>query len=54
MLNGLCRFHCGKGRKIPSDIKPLFHETVKQRMEYAPLKYTPRATWKKGTETYVS
>ena len=48
------RFHCGKGRKIPEDIHPQFHESVKHRMEYAPLNYKPRAIWKAGTETYVS
>ena len=48
------RFHCGKGRKIPEDIHPQFHESVKHRMDYAPLNYKPRAIWKAGTETYVS
>ena len=47
------RLHLGKGRMIPADIHPLFHESVKRRMEYAPLKYTPKATWFAGTETYV-
>lgn len=48
------RLHCGRGRTIPDDIHPQFHESVKHRMDYAPLKYTPRAVWKTGTETYVS
>ena len=42
------RFHCGKGRKIPEDIHPQFHESVKHRMDYAPLNYKPRAIWKAG------
>ncbi|KAF7792614.1 hypothetical protein EIP86_003711 [Pleurotus ostreatoroseus] len=41
------------GRKIPEDIHPQFHESVKHRMGYAPLNYKPRAIWKAGTETYV-
>ncbi|PSR71732.1 hypothetical protein PHLCEN_2v12380 [Hermanssonia centrifuga] len=46
-------FHMGKGRTIPDDFMPKFHETVKDRIADAALKYTPRAFWKKGTETYV-
>ena len=45
-------FHLGKGRSIP-DMNPLFHESVKYRMESTP-KYKPKAIWKKGTERYVS
>ncbi|KAI0086458.1 hypothetical protein BDY19DRAFT_344031 [Irpex rosettiformis] len=45
--------HLGKGRYIP-DYAPTFHESVKERMENGELKYTPRATWKKGSEKYVS
>ena len=45
--------HLGRGRRIP-DIKPKFHETVKERMEDKALRYKPRAVWRYGTETYVS
>ncbi|KAI0801922.1 hypothetical protein BC629DRAFT_153777 [Irpex lacteus] len=45
--------HLGRGRHIP-DNSPKFHESVKERMENQELKYTPRASWNKGTETYVS
>ncbi|KAA1469715.1 hypothetical protein DENSPDRAFT_638958 [Dentipellis sp. KUC8613] len=44
-------FHLGRGRWVPSD--PVFHESVKQRMDDPALKYTPRARYKLGTETYV-
>ncbi|KAI1793368.1 hypothetical protein LXA43DRAFT_972022 [Ganoderma leucocontextum] len=43
--------HLGRGRDLPE--KPKFHVTVKERMEDADLKYTPRARWTAGTETYV-
>ena len=48
----LCRFHLGRGREVPSH--PLFHESVKIRMENPLLNYSPRAQYKKGTEKYVS
>ncbi|KAF9465244.1 hypothetical protein BDZ94DRAFT_1234674 [Collybia nuda] len=44
-------FHLGKGREI-QDSHPLFHATVKRRMESS-LKYSPRALWTKGSEVYV-
>ncbi|TFY66446.1 hypothetical protein EVG20_g4650 [Dentipellis fragilis] len=44
-------FHLGRGRWVPSD--PVFHESVKQRMGDPALKYTPRARYQQGTETYV-
>ncbi|KAI6147465.1 hypothetical protein BKA82DRAFT_4355979 [Pisolithus tinctorius] len=34
----------GKGRIIPQHQRPMFHHTVKLRMDHAPLKYKPRAT----------
>ncbi|PIL22453.1 hypothetical protein GSI_15141 [Ganoderma sinense ZZ0214-1] len=43
--------HLGRGRDLPN--KPKFHVTVKERMEDADLKYTPRAKWTAGTEIYV-
>ncbi|KAI6147469.1 hypothetical protein BKA82DRAFT_495980 [Pisolithus tinctorius] len=42
--------HFGKGRIIPYQ-RPLFHHTVKLRMNYAPLKYKPRAIY--NDEIYV-
>ena len=42
----------GRGRKI-YDQQPVFHSSVKQRMESA-LKYTPQARWKEGSERYIS
>jgi len=38
------RVNWGKGRFIPFR-GPKFHRTVKERMDYAPLKYTPRAIY---------
>ncbi|KAI0030542.1 hypothetical protein K488DRAFT_53987 [Vararia minispora EC-137] len=46
-----CAFHLGEGRGIPDG--PLLHESVKRRMDNEKMKYTPRARWKVGTETYV-
>ena len=46
------RIHLGRGRQI-SDVKPKFHVSVKERMEDQNLKYTPRAKWTAGTESYV-
>jgi hypothetical protein len=42
----------GRGRNIYVT-NPKFHITVKDRMDDAKLKYTPKAVWKKGTEVYV-
>jgi hypothetical protein len=44
-------FHLGRGRVI-MEKQPLFHRTVKTRME-ADEKYSPKARWEKGTEIYV-
>ena len=46
------RFHLGRGREVPSH--PLFHESVKTRMEDPVMNYSPRAQYRKGTEKYVS
>ncbi|KAI0317709.1 hypothetical protein OF83DRAFT_1119936 [Amylostereum chailletii] len=43
--------HLGQGRGVPDN--PLFHESVKMRMENEDVPYTPRALYKRGTETYV-
>ncbi|KAH9070704.1 hypothetical protein EDB83DRAFT_2221677 [Lactarius deliciosus] len=44
--------HLGRGRDVP--LKPLFHESVKTRMDDPKLKYKPRAVYAKGTESYVT
>lgn len=44
-------FHLGRGRKIV-DPQPNFHATVMKRMQ-SPLRYTPKARWKAGTQVYV-
>jgi len=44
-------FHLGRGRKIV-DAKPNFHASVQKRID-SPLKYTPKAKWKAGTEVYL-
>ena len=51
IAHNVCRIHLGRGRQLPD--APKFHITVKQRMEDASLKYTPRAKWTAGTEIYV-
>ncbi|KAH9065589.1 hypothetical protein EDB87DRAFT_1739788 [Lactarius vividus] len=45
-------FHLGRGRYVPPN--PLFHESVKTRMQDPKLKYKPRARYTQGTETYVT
>ncbi|KAI9444639.1 hypothetical protein H4582DRAFT_2094508 [Lactarius indigo] len=45
-------FHLGRGRYVPPN--PLFHESVKIRMQDPKLKYKPRARYTPGTETYVT
>ncbi|KAF8073979.1 hypothetical protein FPV67DRAFT_1739295 [Lyophyllum atratum] len=45
-------FNFGRGRQI-RDVNPYFHETVKQRMEDAKLKYKPKAKWTAGSEKYT-
>jgi len=47
-----CRFHLSRGRDVPS--QPLFHESVKTRMDNPVLNYSPRAQYEKGTEKYVT
>ena len=43
-LATFCRFHVGRGRDVPS--QPLFHESVKTRMENPLLNYSPRVRLK--------
>lgn len=46
-------FHCGRGRRIPdTGEQPMFHESVKRRMESA-LAYKPKAVWK-GDPMFVA
>lgn len=52
--NTLFRFHLGRGRQVPVDAPLKIHETVRERMQDPSLKYTPRAKWTAGTETWVS
>jgi hypothetical protein len=42
----------GRGRLIPR--KPMFHHSVKTRMDNSELRYKPRARYERGTESYVS
>ncbi|KAH8980218.1 hypothetical protein EDB86DRAFT_3137374 [Lactarius hatsudake] len=44
--------HLGRRRDVP--LKPLFHESVKTRMNDPKLKYKPRAVYAQGTESYVT
>lgn len=46
------RFHLGKGRAIPYQ-HPKFHSSVKERMDYAPLKYKPRAIYRHDQVAFV-
>ncbi|KAG2066291.1 hypothetical protein BDR04DRAFT_1106848 [Suillus decipiens] len=45
-------FHLGKGRVIPYQ-HPKFHSSVKERMDYAPLKYKPRALYQHDQVVFV-
>ncbi|KAF9783112.1 hypothetical protein BJ322DRAFT_136244 [Thelephora terrestris] len=42
----------GRGRKI-RDPRPIFHDSVRERMATVGLNYKPRARWPPGTERYV-
>lgn len=44
--------HLGKGRVIPYQ-HPNFHSSVKERMDYAPLKYKPRALYRHDQVVFV-
>ncbi|KAH9936398.1 uncharacterized protein B0H18DRAFT_1082009 [Fomitopsis serialis] len=43
--------HLGRARHLPPD--PNLHITVKERMNDKALRYVPRATWRRGSETFV-
>lgn len=46
------RFHMGKGRVIPYQ-HPKFHSSVKERMDYTPLSYKPRAIYRHDQVDFV-
>jgi hypothetical protein len=46
------RPHLFRGRRVPPN--PVFHTSVKIRMDDARLKYKPKAHYEKDTETYAS
>ncbi|KAK2465387.1 hypothetical protein APHAL10511_002741 [Amanita phalloides] len=46
------RINMGRGRIIHQDC-PKFHISVRERMADKKLNYSPKVTWKKGTEEYV-
>ncbi|KAG2151424.1 hypothetical protein DEU56DRAFT_777810 [Suillus clintonianus] len=46
------RLHLGKGRAIPYQ-HPNFHSSVKERMDYAPLNYKPRAIYRHDQVTFI-
>jgi len=45
-------FHLGKGRAIPYQ-HPKFHSSVKERMDYAPLEYKPKAICRHDQVVFV-
>ncbi|KAI9443508.1 hypothetical protein H4582DRAFT_2197715 [Lactarius indigo] len=50
---GRWSFNRGRGRKVPSHPRPLFHESVRTRMEDPYLDYVPGARYERGIEEYV-
>jgi len=51
-LKPVLRINFGRGRQIRSD-RPLFHESVRERMVAANLEYRPQARWDTDKEQYV-
>jgi len=47
------RPHLADGRGVPDHDRPLFHESVRRRMQIRELNYKPRAQYTLGTEIYV-
>ncbi|KAN0127605.1 Uncharacterized alpha/beta hydrolase domain (DUF2235) domain containing protein [Lactarius tabidus] len=43
----------GRGRKVPSHPRPLFHESVRTRCQDPDLDYVPAARYERGVEEYV-
>jgi len=43
----------GRGRRLPSNPRPLFHESVRTRLRDPSLSYIPAARYKRGIEEYV-
>ncbi|KAH9045010.1 hypothetical protein EDB84DRAFT_1634778 [Lactarius hengduanensis] len=50
---GKWSFNRGRGRKVPSHPRPLFHESVRTRMRDPYLDYVPGARYERGIEEYV-
>ncbi|KAH9060461.1 hypothetical protein EDB87DRAFT_1562060 [Lactarius vividus] len=50
---GRWSFNRGHGRKVPSQPRPLFHESVRTRMKDPYLDYVPGARYERGIEEYV-
>ncbi|KAH8989053.1 hypothetical protein EDB92DRAFT_1947605 [Lactarius akahatsu] len=50
---GRWSFNRGRGRKVPSHPRPLFHESVRTRMKDPYLDYVPGARYERGIEEYV-
>lgn len=46
--------NCGRGRKVPSHPRPLFHESVRTRLQDPDLDYIPAARYERGVEEYVA
>ncbi|KAI9443509.1 hypothetical protein H4582DRAFT_2197723 [Lactarius indigo] len=46
-------FKWGRGRRVPSQPQPLFHESVRTRIRDPYLDYLPRARFERGIEEYV-
>lgn len=46
-------FNMGRGRKVPSNPRPLFHESVRTRIRDPYLDYLPGARYERGIEEYV-
>ncbi|KAI9465062.1 hypothetical protein BJY52DRAFT_1209897 [Lactarius psammicola] len=46
-------FKWGRGRKVPSYPRPLFHESVRTRIRNPHLDYVPKARYERGIEEYV-
>ncbi|KAI9465061.1 hypothetical protein BJY52DRAFT_1114503 [Lactarius psammicola] len=50
---GRWSFNWGRGRKVPSNPRPLFHESVRTRFKDPYLDYVPGARYERGIEEYV-
>ncbi|KAH9028348.1 hypothetical protein EDB85DRAFT_1970652 [Lactarius pseudohatsudake] len=50
---GRWSFKWGRGRTVPSQPRPLFHESVRTRIKNPYADYLPRARFERGIEEYV-